>query len=256
MRRIKILIPIPAYGFDPTEVAITWKILSKNNFKIIFTTPQGEKATADILMLKGERLGVWKSVLRARKDAIEAYLEMEKCESFCKPLKYKDVQENNFDAIFLPGGHDKGVKEYLESEVLQKLVVNFFKTQKPIAAICHGVVLAARSIDTETGKSVIYNYKTTSLLKSQELLAYSLTKLWLKDYYLTYPGLTVEDEVKSVLSDKNNFLKGPTPILRDSNKHLKRGFIVRDRNYLSARWPGDIYNFSNEFVKMIQEKVN
>ncbi len=256
MRKIRVLIPIPAYGFDPTEVAIPWKILSKNNFKIIFTTPQGKKSAADTLMLKGERLGIWKSVLQARKDAVEAYLEMDKCESFCKPLKYEDVQENDFDAIFLPGGHDKGVKEYLESEVLQKLVVNFFKAQKPVAAICHGVILAARSMDNTTGKSVIYNYKTTSLLKSQELLAYSLTKLWLKDYYLTYPELTVEDEVKSVLSDKNNFLKGPSPILRDSNKHLKRGFIVRDKNYLSARWPGDIYNFSAEFVKMIQETAN
>ena len=256
MQKKIILIPIPTYGFDPTEVAIPWKILSKNNFKVIFTTPQGQKAAADTLMLKGERLGVWKSVLQARKDAVEAYVEMEKCESFCEPIKYEDVQENNFDAIFLPGGHDKGVKEYLESEVLQKLVVNFFKAKKPIAAICHGVILAARSMDTTTGKSVIYNYKTTSLLKSQEMLAYNLTKLWLKDYYLTYPGLTVEDEVKSVLSNKNNFLEGPTPIFRDSNKYLKRGFIVRDRNYLSARWPGDVYSFSAEFVKMIKEKVN
>ena len=37
---------------------------------------------------------------------------------------------------------------------------------------------------------------------------------------------------------------------------IARGFVLRDRNYLSARWPGDIYNFSNKFFKMIQEKVN
>jgi hypothetical protein len=41
------------------------------------------------------------------------------------------------------------------------------------------------------------------LLKSQELLAYNLTRMRLKDYYLTYSGQAVEDEVKSVLSDKN-----------------------------------------------------
>jgi putative intracellular protease/amidase len=249
----RILIPIPSYGFDPTEAAIPWKLLRENNFEIVFITPNGEKAVADKLMVSGEKLGIFKSVLQARKDALNAYLEMEQSESFCKPLKYTDVFEKDFDAILLPGGHDKGIKEYLESETLQQLIVAFFKARKPVAAVCHGVILAARSIDSVTGKSVIHNYKTTSLLKSQELLAYNLTRLWLKDYYLTYPDLTTEDEVRSVLSNQNNFIKGPTPLLKDNLKNLKRGFIVRDRNYLSARWPGDIYNFSLEFIKMVQE---
>ena len=252
MRKKRVLIPIPTYGFDPSEAAIPWKILTENNFDIVFVTPQGNKATTDIIMLKGKSLGIFKSVLAARQDAVAAYYEMEKSESFSNPLKYTDVQESSFDAIFLPGGHDKGVKEYLESKVLQQFVVDFFVANKPVGAICHGVVLVARSINIETGKSVIYNYKTTSLLKSQELLAYNLTRLWLKDYYLTYPGLLVEDEVKSTLSDSNNFMQGQTPILRDSIKHMNRGFFVRDRNYLSARWPGDVYNLSLAFMKMIQ----
>ncbi len=207
-----------------------------------------------MLMLRSENLGIWKSILGARKDAVAAYYEMEKTKAFSQPLKYSDVHPKDYDAIFLPGGHDKGVKEFLESETLQSLIVDFFKSKKNIAAICHGVVLAARSIDPDTGKSVIYDYKTTCLLESQEKLAYNLTKLWLKDYYLTYPEQTVENEVKSALSDSNNFLKGPSPLLRDSDKHLSRGFFVRDRNYLSARWPGDVYSFSYEFIKMMQNK--
>jgi len=251
----KILIPIPSYGFDPTEVAIPWKLLSEKKIKIVFTTPGGKKASADRLMLTGKNLGIWKSVLRARQDAVDAYSEMEKNESFCHPLKYIDIQAEDFNAILLPGGHDKGVKEYLESEILQSLIGDFFVAQKPVGAICHGVVLAARSTHPDTGKSVIHNYKTTSLLKSQELLAYNLTRLWLKDYYLTYPEIPVEDEVKSVLSDHNNFYKGPTPLLRDNLNHLKRGFIVKDRNYVSARWPGDVYAFSLEFIRMVQEEM-
>ncbi len=254
MTKKKILIPIPTYGFDPTEVALPWQMMLENNFDMLFVTPNGKKANADSLMLKGERLGIWKPVLRARKDAVEAYHKLEKSESFCNPLAYTDAQATNFDAILLAGGHDKGVKEYLESEVLQQLIVDFFAAQKPVGAICHGVVLVARSINPETGKSVIYNYKTTSLLKSQELMAYNLTKLWLKDYYLTYPELTVEDEVTSVLADPNHFIKGPLPLFRDSHEQLKRGFFVKDRNYLSARWPGDVYNFSFEFIRMLQDK--
>ena len=252
----KILIPLPSDGFDPTEVAIPWKLLCKVGFELVFATPAGLKATTDNRMLRGKDLGIWKSILQAREDAVDAFIEMESNQSFCNPLEYTDIHEKNFDALMLPGGHDKGVKEYLESEVLQTVVIDFFAAQKPVGAICHGVVLAARSVNPESNKSVIHEYKTTSLLRSQELLAYNLTRLWLSDYYLTYPEMTVEDEVKSVLSNQDNFIKGPSPISRDNHNKLEKGFFVRDRNYLSARWPGDIYNFSFEFIKMVEDTGN
>ena len=53
----KILIPLPSYGFDPTEVAIPWKVLNEAGFDIVFATPDGHEARADRLMLCGERLG-------------------------------------------------------------------------------------------------------------------------------------------------------------------------------------------------------
>lgn len=249
----KILVPMPSYGVDPTEVAIPWKLLSGNNYHFTFITPDGNKAMPDSAMLNGDGLGIWKSLLKARKDAFDAFKEMEKTAEFCSPSPYDAVDAKDFDALLLPGGHDKRVREYLESKTLQDIVVAFFKAEKPVAAICHGVVLAARSIDPETRKSVISDYQTTCLLKSQEMAGYNLTRLWLKDYYLTYPGLTVEDEVKSVLGSIENFQLGPKPLLRDDMAHLNRGFTVRDRNYLSARWPGDAYNFSLAFIRMLEE---
>jgi len=62
------------------------------------------------------------------------------------------AHHENFDALYLPGGHDKGVREYLESNLIQYLVVDFFVSEKPVAAICHGVIVAARSADPNTGK--------------------------------------------------------------------------------------------------------
>jgi protease I len=249
---MKILIPLPSYGFDPTEVAIPWKILSDDNVEVVFATPNGKPGAADRLMLTGEKLGIWKPLLKARADAVDAYDEMRQDVSFGRPRQYAAVREAEFDALYLPGGHDKAVKEYMESDLIQSLVVDFFAARKPVAAICHGVIVAARSIDPNTGKSVIHDFKTTALLKSQELAAYNLTRLWMGDYYLTYPGTTVEDEVKSAISDHKNFLQGPTPVLRDSPTHLDRGFVVADRNYLSARWPGDVYKLSLELVKLME----
>jgi protease I len=84
--------------------------------------------------------------------------------------------------------------------------------------------------------------------------AYNLTRWWLKDYYLTYPEITVEDEVKAALQNVANFVKGPAPVLRDDLEHLNRGFALRDRNYVSARWPGDAYNFAIAFAEMLTGK--
>jgi len=248
---MRILIPLAAYGFDPTETAIPWQLLIRNGHEVIFATPAGKKASADSRMLTGAGLGLLKKLLMAREDAIKAYHEMEHTPAFQHPISYNDIRESDYHALLLPGGHDKGVKEYLESTVLQQRIADFFKAQKPVAAICHGVVLAARSIDPATGKSVIYDYKTTSLLKTQELTAYNVTRFWLNDYYLTYPEHTVQAEVTSVLASKDQFITGPKPLFRDRINNIERGFAVKDRNYLSARWPGDVYRFSSELLKML-----
>lgn len=249
MNNKQVLIPLPSKGCDPSEVGIPWKLITEAGIDIVFATPTGAKAETDPIMLTGKGLGVFKLVLAARKDAKEAYMDTEKSKAFCNPISYEEIREEEFDAIYLPGGHDKPVREYLESAILQQTIVDFFNADKTVGAICHGVVLVARSIDSITGKSVINTYNTTSLLNKQELMGFTMTRIWMKDYYLTYPKLTVEDEVRAALKEPNNFLMGPTPILRDTLQKLSRGFFVRDRNYISARWPGDLYNFTQELIK-------
>ncbi|MEZ2444942.1 type 1 glutamine amidotransferase domain-containing protein [Chitinophaga sp. RCC_12] len=247
----KVLVPLPDYGFDPTEAAIPWLLLTAKGYDVQFATPGGYSGMADLRVLRGEQLGIWKWLLQAREDAVMAYHRMSNSESFCTPLKYTQIRAEHYDALLLPGGHDKKMKAYLESSLLQEVVAHFFTTQKPVGAICHGVVLAARSKDPRTGLSVLHSYKTTALLASQERMAYHLTRWWLKDYYLTYP-VTVQAEVTAALGDPAQFLSGPLPLTRDDARHPERGFTVRDRNYLSARWPGDAYRFSAEFIHMLE----
>jgi protease I len=246
-----ILMPIPDIGFDPSETSIPWKVLKDNHIDITFATPSGQAGKADFRMLTGAGLGIWKKVLMANADALNCYSLMTKDKNFISPIKYADIDPADYSGIILPGGHAPGMKAYLGSETLQNIIVRFFEEQKPVGAICHGALLVARSINPQTGKSVIYDYKTTALLKSQELAAYYLTFLWLGRYYRTYP-ITVEDEVKSFLIDKKNFLRGNWGLIRDSINDTSHSFSVLDRNYLSARWPGDAYHFSFEFLKLIK----
>ena len=140
------------------------------------------------------------------------------------------------------------MKPYLESNILQSVVTEFFAAEKSVGAICHGVVLVARSL--VGSKSVLYGRRTTALLASQELTAWALTRFWLGQYYRTYPQ-TVEAEVRSVLKNENDFLKGPSPLFRDEINKLDRGFVVHDGNYISARWPGDAHKFAVDFLAVL-----
>ncbi|TGN18228.1 type 1 glutamine amidotransferase domain-containing protein [Leptospira idonii] len=245
-----ILIPLPHTDFDPSEAALPWKLLSKEGFRFQFATPDGKKASADDRMLTGRGLGVFKNSFMARQDAIDAYSEMESSSVFSNPIPYSEIKEQDYQALLLPGGHAQGMRPYLESEKLQNSVVSFFASNKPVAAICHGVLLAARSIDPKTNRSVLYEKNTTSLLKVQEQIAYYSTRLWLGEYYRTY-SITVQDEVMSFLKDKNQFKTGGSLSARDSKEDIKVGFTVKDGNYLSARWPGDAYQFAETFRSML-----
>ncbi len=246
-----ILIATSTLDFDPTEVAVPWQVLREGGQKICFATDTGKPGIGDQRMLNGESFGILKQLLIAQKPAREIYESMLLDYDFNIPIRYDDIRVEDYDALVLPGGHAKGVKPYLESKSLQLAIAGFFAANKPVAAICHGVVAACRAKNATTGKSVLFGRKTTALLKKQELLAYYLTRFNLGDYYRTYPQ-TVEDEVRSTLHSADDFVPGPLPVFRDNPDRPGRGFTVRDDNYLSARWPGDAYRFSTEFLKMVE----
>lgn len=251
---LKVLIPLPSFDFDPSEVAIPWKYLRSNGYDVQFATPNGKPGVTDPRMFRGVDLGLLKSTLMADSNGVRCFEEVLLSEEFNNPICYENIDTSCIHGLVLPGGHAKGMKVYLESKCLQQKVVEMFESNKPCGAICHGTVLACRSTSASTGKSVLYGRKTTGLTKIQELVAFNLTRLYLGDYYLTYP-ITVEDEVRSTLQDKDNdFLRGNDlliPLGRDSPENTKPGFVVKDGNYLSARWPGDAHLFSVELLRML-----
>lgn len=249
----KVLIPLPSIDFDPTECSVPWHILKNAGVDVIFATPDGRKAVCDQKMLNGNGLLIFSKILKADTSARKKYIELENSEEFKNPIRWSEIESIQFNGILLPGGHAKGMKEYLESSKLQKVVGDFFKENKPVGAICHGVVLAARSL-REDGKSVLFGKKTTALLKSQELSAWMMTCLWLGSYYRTYPE-TVEAEVKSKLASPKDFIKGPIPLKRDQMDELKSGFALVDGHYVSARWPGDAHKFAMEFLGLLNERA-
>ena len=56
MHKKKVLIPLPRYGCDPSEVAIPWLLLNQKKFEITFITPDGKIAITDDIMLTGKNI--------------------------------------------------------------------------------------------------------------------------------------------------------------------------------------------------------
>ena len=252
-----ILVPLPRIDFDPTEAGVPWRVLSEAGHAFVFATPDGAPAQADPRMLHGTGLGLLAPMLRAQGRAVADHDRMAQSAAYRAPIPWSRIADGlaarRFDALLLPGGHAPGMREYLESPELQAAVADFFEHGRPVGAICHGTVLAARSRvarGADAGRSVLHGRRTTGLTRQLEMLAWRLTRHRLGDYYRTYPQ-TVQDEVAAALRSPRDFLVGPPALLRDSDRLQRVGFTVRDGHYLSARWPGDAHRFAHELAGML-----
>jgi putative intracellular protease/amidase len=282
----RVLVPLPARDFDPSEAAVSWRVLTNARHAVHFATPDGRSAAADDMILTGQGLDPWGAIpllrrlplvgllMRANRAARQAYAEMIADPNYLAPQPWDAIDASAYDALLLPGGHRaRGMREYLESEALQNLVVRFFEEEKPVAAICHGVLLAARSISKQTGRSALSGYRTTALTWAFEKSAWSvarITRFWDPDYYRTYLEqggqpqgyMSVQQEVTRALARPEDFCDVPRedPLYRRKTSGLARdtmddetpAFVVRDRNYVSARWPGDAHTFAKTFAAMLK----
>lgn len=240
----RVLMPLPDNDFDVTETAVPWRLLTRDGHDVVFATERGGAAPAgDQLLLDGS-LGKLGPAAEAR----AWYDEMAASPAFRDPLAWSEIEPEKLDGLVLAGGHAPGMKQYLGSSLLQEKVGAFWRTGRPVGAICHGVIVLARTRD-ESGKSVLHGARTTCLPKYMERGAWLLTRWKLGRYYRTYDEY-VEDEVKGALAaPKAQFARGPMVLSkRGTETDDAAAFVVEDGRYVSARWPGDAYLFAKRFA--------
>jgi putative intracellular protease/amidase len=154
------------------------------------------------------------------------------------------------------------------------MAVDSFRAAKPVGAICHGVLVAARAVDPATGHSVLYGRRTTALTWSLEQKAWGLarwTRFWDANYYRTYTEeqaqpwgyMSVQQEVTRALADPSDFadVERDTPDrrrktsgrARDTAEDTRPAWVVSDGTYVSARWPGDAHTFARTLAGVLGE---
>jgi putative intracellular protease/amidase len=237
---MRVLVPLPDRDFDTTEVAVPWKLLRDRGHEVIFATEAGGTAPQCDPKLLG---GVMFGKLGAYPEPISFYRRLQDAAEFRDPIAWGDIEPEEFDGLILPGGHAPGMRQYLGSVELQAKVADFWALERPVGAICHGVLVLARS-------GVLTRSRTTCLPKPMERGAFLLTAWRRGRYYRTYPAY-VQDEVVAALDDRSQFDGGPPALKRGTATDHRHAFVVEDGRYVSARWPGDAYLFAERFAQLL-----
>ncbi|MFE1858928.1 type 1 glutamine amidotransferase domain-containing protein [Streptomyces anandii] len=246
---MRVLIPLPDRDFDVTEVAVPWRTLTDAGHEVVFATERaGTRPEADPRLLTGVILGR----LGAADEPRRFYEQLTRAPEFGATVAWSGLDVASFDGLLLPGGHAPGMRQYLGSCELRGQVARFWALGRPVGAICHGVLVLARTRDPATGRSVLAGRRTTCLPKYMERTAYLTTAWRLGRYYRTYPAY-VEDEVRAALDDPaTQFARGPRELTRRGTAtDDTHAFTVRDGAFVSARWPGDAYLFARRFLELL-----
>jgi len=248
----RVLIPMSDYGHDPTETAVPYKAFKNAGFDVQFATENGTIPECDKKMLEG----ITQKLLGATKSAVDSYAQMAASHEFQHPVSWSapDFSLDSYNLIHLPGGHEKGVRQLIDSPIMHKHLASYFPTSKKpssrnVAAVCHGVMVLSETEGAD-GKSIIHECVTTALPARFEQFAFWSTRAFLGDYYKTYGAGSeeVEASVRKRLDDPKKQYKnslGTSP------------FVVQDEkyNYISARFPGDVQLFAEKTVTLVQSNM-
>jgi putative intracellular protease/amidase len=141
-------------------------------------------------------------------------------------IPLKEVNAEDFDAVFLPGGHGP-MWDLAENVVLRQLLEAFHKEHKPMGFVCHGVA-GLVSLKNEDGEPLVKGLKLTSFSDSEEETA-GLTDI--------VPFL-LESKLRSLGA---NYHKGPD----------FTNYVVADENIITGQNPASSADVAIEILTMI-----
>jgi putative intracellular protease/amidase len=189
-------------GFWVEEFATPYYVLADSGAEITIASPKGGQPPVDP---KSE-------LADAQTPSTERfYKDTALIDKVANTLKLSNVKQEDFDAIFYPGGHGPLWDLATDKNSIQ-LIEAFYNHQKPIAFVCHSPA-ALVNVKAKNGEPLIKGKELTSFSNTEEE-AVKLTKV--------VPFL-LEDELKKhgALYSKGN----------DWASHVKQdGLLITGQN--------------------------
>ena len=150
-------------GYWAEELAEPHRIFREAGYEITFATPGGVVPTVDRASLAAAANGG-----QQRADEIAGYLDSLKAE-LGNPLVLADVDPDDYDLVFYPGGHGP-MEDLAVDEDSGRILTRTLQSGRPLGILCHApaALLAARYAD---GGWPFTGYRMTSFSNAEERTA-------------------------------------------------------------------------------------
>jgi len=144
-------------GFWMEEFATPYYILKDAGVEITIASPRGGQPPID--PKSAEPSNQTEATLRFEKDKeLQSLL--------ANTQKLSTLQTGDFDAVFYPGGHGPLWDLANDSESI-RLIEAFWKSKKPVAAVCHAPSVLLNAKD-ENGDPIVKGKKITGFTNTEE----------------------------------------------------------------------------------------
>lgn len=127
-----------ATGYWAEEFAAPYKAITEAGHDVVVATPNGVTPNVDMMSLRPSMAG-------GEQGALELEEIIRSAEVMRRPLQLSDVRLEDYDAVYLPGGHGPMSDLWLDADVGRILTAQL-ASGKPLAIVCHGPasILATR----------------------------------------------------------------------------------------------------------------
>lgn len=152
-------------GFWIEEFASPYYLLTDKGYNVTLASPKGGQPPID--PNSAAENAATASTNRFDKDEATK-------KKLANTLKLEDVNQNDFDAVFYPGGH--GVLwDLVEDKKSISLIESFYNEGKPVAFVCHAPAVL-KNVKGKDGKPLVNNKKVTGFTNEEEA-AVQLTEI-------------------------------------------------------------------------------
>ncbi|MEV0690046.1 type 1 glutamine amidotransferase domain-containing protein [Streptomyces sp. NPDC050388] len=194
-----------ATGYWAEEFAQPYKAITEAGHEVVVATPDGVTPTVDMMSLRPAMAG-------GEEGALELEAIIRSAEVMRRPIKLSDVRLQDYDAVYLPGGHGPMQDLSVDADA-GRILTEQLASGKPLAIVCHApaAMLATRI----HGESPFKGYRVTGFTNEEEEAVGLADKAqWL-----------LEDELKEKVG------------VEYSRGEMWKPYVVEDRNLITGQNP-------------------
>lgn len=208
-----------ATGYWAEEFARPYKILTDAGHEVVVATPGGDIPTVDMMSLRPSMTG-------GEQGSLELEAIIRDAEVMRRPLKLSDVRLEDYDAVYLPGGHGPMQDMAFDADA-GRILTEQLASGKPLAIVCHApAALLATRIH---GESPFRGYRVTGFANEEEEgVGMASRTQWL-----------LEDELKDKVGVE--YSKGPA----------WEPYMVEDRNLITGQNPASATVLADKLLKIL-----